>query len=326
MMYLFLLGGLFLGWSFGRNNLSTVFGTAIGTRMVSFRVATFLAGTFIFLGAILSGTQTTDAVLQLARIPSLWGAFLLSLSIGLTVSLASHFGIPVSIVESFIGAIIGWNFFFHVPNNWPSLFEMVAAWFYAPVLAAILAGLIFYGTQKALTHFKLSIFYRDLWIRFGLIASGIYSAYFLGANNISAIAGPYLSVEGIPAHYMILSIGIAIALGALSADKKVISTVSTGLFPLSALEAFIVVLSCGVILYCFSSATLQQLLLACHLPTLPLIPIPTTNVLIGCIVGVGATRGCFGIQWSTLGKMILSWFLIPMISGLICWSILAIVI
>ena len=32
---LFLLGGLFLGWSLGANDAANVFGTAVGTRMVN---------------------------------------------------------------------------------------------------------------------------------------------------------------------------------------------------------------------------------------------------------------------------------------------------
>ena len=34
---IFLLGGLFLGWSLGANDAANVFGTAVGTRMVRFK-------------------------------------------------------------------------------------------------------------------------------------------------------------------------------------------------------------------------------------------------------------------------------------------------
>ena len=36
---IFLFGGLFLGWSLGANDAANVFGTAVGTRMVSFTSA-----------------------------------------------------------------------------------------------------------------------------------------------------------------------------------------------------------------------------------------------------------------------------------------------
>ena len=58
-----LIGGLFLGWAFGRINISNVFGSAIGTRMVSLRTAATLAGIFILLGALCSGQATTNSMI-----------------------------------------------------------------------------------------------------------------------------------------------------------------------------------------------------------------------------------------------------------------------
>ena len=39
---LFIIGGLFLAWAFGRNNISNAFGAAVFTRMVSMRTATVI--------------------------------------------------------------------------------------------------------------------------------------------------------------------------------------------------------------------------------------------------------------------------------------------
>ena len=326
MMYLFLLGGLFLGWSFGRNNLSNVFGAAIGTRMVVFRTAAILAGIFILLGALLSSTETTGAVLKLADIPSAFGAFLISVAIALTILFAGRFGIPVSIVQSSVGAFVGWNVFFEIHNNWSVIKEMVAAWFYCPIVAALLAMLGFYGTRALLKKVRIPLLYRDSVVRALLIISGIYSAYFLGANNMPAIAGPYLSVANLNPFVVVVGVGLAIALGALMADKRVIETVSSGLYPLSPMEALVVVLTCGLTLYCFSGVGLEALLMYCHLPTFPLVPIPTSSVLVGSIVGIGLAKGHAGIHWSSLVKVVTSWVLIPVVSGLICWMILAILI
>ena len=51
----FLSSGLFLGWSLGANDAANVFGTAVGTRMVSFRAAAIVCSIFIILGATISG-------------------------------------------------------------------------------------------------------------------------------------------------------------------------------------------------------------------------------------------------------------------------------
>ena len=59
---IFLLGGLFLGWSLGANDAANVFGTAVGTRMVSFGSAAIVCSVFVILGAIISGGGTTETL------------------------------------------------------------------------------------------------------------------------------------------------------------------------------------------------------------------------------------------------------------------------
>ena len=53
---IFLLGGLFLGWSLGANDAANVFGTAVGTRMIRFRTAAIICSIFVILGAIIIGS------------------------------------------------------------------------------------------------------------------------------------------------------------------------------------------------------------------------------------------------------------------------------
>jgi PiT family inorganic phosphate transporter len=59
---IFLLGGLFLGWSLGANDAANVFGTAVGTRMVRFKTAAIVCSIFVILGAIISGAGTTETL------------------------------------------------------------------------------------------------------------------------------------------------------------------------------------------------------------------------------------------------------------------------
>lgn len=53
--FIFLSSGLFLGWSLGANDASNVFGTAVGTKMVSFKTAAVIASLFITVGAVYAG-------------------------------------------------------------------------------------------------------------------------------------------------------------------------------------------------------------------------------------------------------------------------------
>ena len=324
MIYLCLLGGIFLGWSFGRNNLASVFGTAIGTRMVPFKLATVVMGFFILLGVFFSSSYTLETMRDISDVNTGIGALLISGIIALTFLLATKAGLPTSVAQGSVGALVGWNLFFHEPNNWSLLVKMVSAWFYGPALAAFLTILGFYAARLFLKHVPIPLLYRDFWIRILLILGGAYTSYFLGANNIPAIIGPYLNVTGIDLFWTVYLVTIAVVIGVFMADKRVISTVSSGLYPLSPMEALVVVMSCGLSMSCFSSVNLANFLTSLHLPTFPLVPVPTASILVGSIMGIGLAKGHASIKWSAFMKIVASWVVIPIISGLICYTILTI--
>ena len=50
-----LIGGLFLGWALGANDAANVFGTAVASRIITFRNAAILCSIFLIIGAVLQG-------------------------------------------------------------------------------------------------------------------------------------------------------------------------------------------------------------------------------------------------------------------------------
>ena len=105
IIIIFLLGGLFLGWSLGANDAANVFGTAVGTRMIRFKTAAVVCSLFVILGAIISGAGTTETLGKLGAINALPGAFSACVAAGLSVYLMTKLGLPVS-TESICKAVI----------------------------------------------------------------------------------------------------------------------------------------------------------------------------------------------------------------------------
>ena len=68
-------GGLFLGWTLGANDSANVFGTAVASRIISFRQASILCGIAVILGSFFQGAAgihtlsglTTTSTLTLKR-------------------------------------------------------------------------------------------------------------------------------------------------------------------------------------------------------------------------------------------------------------------
>ena len=117
IVFFFLSSGLFLGWSLGANNASTVFGTAVSTQMVRFSTAALILSVFVILGAVIGGAGATQGLTELGAVNAVGGAFTVALAAALTVYWMTQLNIPVSISQAVVGAIIGWNFFSGSPTN-----------------------------------------------------------------------------------------------------------------------------------------------------------------------------------------------------------------
>ena len=102
-------------------------------------------------------------------------------------------------------------------------------------------------------------------------------------------------------------------------SKKVIMKLGNSLMRMSPMLALIVVLAQAIVLLLFSSVTLHQWLEAHSLPTLPLVPVSSTQAVIGAIVGIGLAKGGRGMNWSIIGKIAVGWVAAPLMAMSICF-------
>ena len=79
MIILFLTSGLFLGWSLGANDAANIFGSAVGSKMVSFRKAAIIASIFVILGAVIQGAGASDTLGKLGAVNAIGGSFTVAL-------------------------------------------------------------------------------------------------------------------------------------------------------------------------------------------------------------------------------------------------------
>ena len=237
----------------------------------------------------------------------------------------SHFGIPASIVQTIVGSLIGWNVYHHLNIDWHSVCQLALAWLTAPCLAAIISCLLMRFVYYILHRWPVSLFNRYMLEKYGLLFMGMMAAYTLGANNIGTITGPYLDVfNTLNSSVITFCVCLAIGIGCFMADRNVIATVGQKLIPLSPMEAMVVMIGTTVSMICFSMQSLRLFLTTLKLPTFPLVPIPVSSVMIGAICGIALTKGGYGLRFSVLGRIIISWFLVPVASAIFCYLFLAI--
>ena len=55
------------------------------------------------------------------------------------------------------------------------------------------------------------------------------------------------------------------------------------------------------------------------LPALPLVPVSSSQAVIGAIIGIGLAKGGRSISWSILGHIALGWIFTPIMAALLCF-------
>jgi PiT family inorganic phosphate transporter len=329
MIWFFLLSGLFLGWSLGANDAANIFGTAVGSRMVRFRVAALVASLGVIAGAVVGGAGTSGTLGSLGAVNAVGGSFTVALMAGVSVAWMNRLGIPVSTSQAVVGAIIGWNLFTGSPTDLRVLTTIVTAWVASPIIAAVVAVLLFQFARWSLNRFPMHLLEVDAWTRAALIVVGGFGAYSLGANNIGNVMGVFvpaspfetvrlgwLEISGVQQLFMLG--GCAIALGIWTDSRRVMETVGSELFRLTPIMALVVVLAHSIALFLFASTGLRALLMWAGLPTIPLVPVSSSQAIIGAVLGVAlAKRAGTRVQFGVLGRIAAGWLVTPIIAGVL---------
>ena len=330
MFLFFMSSGLFLGWTLGANDASNVFGSAVGSKMIRFKQAAIIASIFVVLGAVFQGAGGTHTLGKLGSVDALGGAFTVALAAGLSVLWMTKSKLPVSTSQAIVGAIIGWNFFTGNPTDINSLTTIVATWISGPILGGIFAVLLFLLLQFILRKRKIHLIKLDAYIKYALLIVGAFGSYSLGANNIANVVGVFIpsapnilldfgffTLDG--TQLLFLGGGVSIAVGIMTYSKKVMMTVGSSLMKLNAETAIIVVLAHSLVLFVFSSQSLSDLFVRMGLPAIPLVPVSSSQAIVGAIIGIGILKGGRNIQTKVIGKIAIGWLLTPVIAGLVAF-------
>ena len=326
MIFIYLLSGLFLGWSFGAKDTANIFGSAVETRMLKFKTAALIASIFVTLGALLDGGGPSGTLSKLGSVDEIGGAFTVALAAAATITLMVRIGIPVATTQTLAGAIIGWNYFSGRMTDFKSLGVIAGSWVIAPLLGAVFAAVLFFIFRYSLDKAKVHLLEQDVWTRFWLLIIGAFGAYSLGANNIANIVGIFVPVNpfrdiqlpgfgtlsGVTQLFMLGSLSIVV--GIYTYSHKVMKTVGKELFSLSPITGLITVLAESLVLFLFSSKALHDLLVNLGLPPIPLVPVSASQIIVGAVLGIGLVKGGKNIRYNLLGRISLGWIAAPVLA------------
>ncbi|MDP4153025.1 MAG: inorganic phosphate transporter [Bacillota bacterium] len=307
LQYFLLLSGLFLGWSLGTNDAGNALGAAVGTRVIKYRTATIIVAVFVIIGACTSGYRNITKVSSFANTNGVnlgIKSFLVLLAAGITVTTMSFLKIPVSTNQCVTGAIVGWGASCGSVDM-KKTSDFLIAWAINPFIAiAICFVLTFIVTRYLEKRLHKFIIY-DTAIKVGYWAVGIFASYTLGANNVANPTGMFVGPDNLlPSKLVAAALGsIAIAIGALTFSRRVMTSIGTSVTELTELTGLLVVLSSALAI--FTSNRLMG------------VPVPTAHATIGAMIGAGLVKGVKHVNFKGVKNILTAWLVSPTAAGLL---------
>ena len=151
--------GFLMAFGIGANDVSNAMGTSVGSGTITVKQAIMIAMVFELAGAYLAGGEVADTIksgiIQSDAFTDTPGILVLGMMSSLCASgvwliIATKMGWPVSGTHTIIGAVIGFALVTVGGESiqWGQLTGIVGSWFITPVLAGIIAFIIFVNSQK----------------------------------------------------------------------------------------------------------------------------------------------------------------------------------
>lgn len=149
--------GLWMTWGIGANDLANIMSTAMGSRAISVKQAMLIAIVFEIAGAFLGGNEVSDTIrggiIDMHRFEPhyLVYAMLSVLLAGATwITIASILGMPVSITNSIVGALVGVGAIMLGIDavHWQKVGQIAISWVSSPLIAGVTAFLLFISIRR----------------------------------------------------------------------------------------------------------------------------------------------------------------------------------
>jgi PiT family inorganic phosphate transporter len=211
--------GFIMAYGVGANDVANAMGTSVGSKALTLKQALIIAAIFEAAGAWLAGGEVTSTIRSgivdaeaFKAVPELlvYGMIASLLAAGTWLLVATHFGWPVSTTHSIVGAIIG---FASVGVGmeyvrWDEVSSIVGSWVITPVLAGILAYLIFMSAQRLIFDTDNPLEAAKKYVPFYMVFAAFMMAFVTVSKGLKHVGLHLTSTEG-----FMLCVAIALVVG-----------------------------------------------------------------------------------------------------------------
>ena len=296
----------------GFHDTANSIATSVSTRAIAPKTAVIMAATLNFLGAMISTGVAKTIGGDIVTAPEMInGEIIVAALVGAIFwnLLTWWYGIPSSSSHALIGGIIGAVLISVGPEALQvggigKIFISLVA---SPILALVLGYIVMKILLILFGRFS-PIVLNDRFRNMQLVSAALMS-FSHGSNDaqkamgiitLTLVASGHLQTLDVPI-WVKIACATAMALGTAAGGWKIIATVGSKIFKLESINGFAADLNSAITIF---TATLLHL------------PVSTTHVVSGSIMGVGTAMRVRAVNWSTARSMVFAWFItIPLSAG-----------
>lgn len=289
----------------GFHDTANAIATSVSTRALTPRVAVWMAAGLNFLGAMYStGVAKTiggDIVksAQMVNEPIIIAAMIGAIAWNL---ITWWIGIPSSSSHALVGGVVGAVL---AAKGYEALkvegiLKIVAALICSPLIAMLTGLIIMTGLfwifgkmspSRINPKFKRLQIVTAAMMAFSHGSNDAQKA--MGIITLTLVSTGYLTTLEVPLWVKIMAAS-AMGLGTAAGGWRIIRTMGTKIFKLEPISGFAADLNSSIIIF---GATLLHL------------PVSTTHVVSGSIMGVGTAKRLSAVRWGVAQQMLMAWIL-----------------
>lgn len=287
----------------GFHDTANAIATSVSTRALQPNHAIMMAAVLNFLGAMVSTgvaktiggdiVSSASIVDEKIIIAALFGAIVWNL-------LTWYFGIPSSSSHALVGGLIGAVLISVGASglNWNGIGKIVVSLIASPVIA-IVTGVIIMNILFRLFGSYSPHTVNDKFRKMQILSAATM-AFSHGSNDaqksmgiitLALFSGGFIPEFEVPMYVKILC-ALAMAIGTATGGWRIIKTIGGKIFKLEPISGFAADLNSSVVVF---GATLLHL------------PVSTTHVVSGSIMGVGTAKRVNAVHWGVAQQMVKAW-------------------
>jgi PiT family inorganic phosphate transporter len=308
--FLYVAGIVFVAYTFdffnGFHDAANAISTVVSTRVLSPQRAVLLAAFFNFIAFVVFGVEVAGTIGSGIVTPHFVDA---NVVLGALVGAISwdiitwRLGLPTSSSHALIGGLVGATVTksgFSVVE-WAGLSKVVAFMFISPLVgmaAAFGLSIVFIRIFYRSTSASINQYFR----RLQLVSSSLLSLSHgtndaqktMGIVTLLLFSAGYLSSASVPPLWVVLAAHFSIAMGTALGGWRIVRTMGMRITKLQPFNGFAA-----------ETAAAATIISASFFG----IPVSTTHVVSGAIMGVGAVRRLSAVRWGVARRIVWAWFI-----------------